>query len=95
MLRTYKTCNPIVRFPKYELNNKLLGGVTLLRVTLGVTWTELYIYIYRERERERERERCDDAGIVSKEIRPDGNRPRVNLIQRQFKKDGPPMPKLE
>ena len=24
---------------KYEFNNKLLGGVTLLRTTLDVTWT--------------------------------------------------------
>ena len=39
MLNTYKTCNSIVRFLKYEFNNKLLGGVTLYRgvqVTLGV-----------------------------------------------------------
>ena len=33
MLRTYKTCNPTVGFSKYEFNNKLLGSVTLLRVT--------------------------------------------------------------
>ena len=47
MLRTYKTCNSTVRFSKYEFNNKLLGGVTLLRVILGVTWTQpTYIYIY-------------------------------------------------
>ena len=37
MLRTYRTCNPIVRFPKYEFNNKLLGDVILLRVILDVT----------------------------------------------------------
>ena len=37
MLRTYRTYNPIVRFPKYEFNNKLLGGVILLRVILDVT----------------------------------------------------------
>ena len=30
--------NPKVRFPKYEFNNKLSGSLTLLRVTLGVTW---------------------------------------------------------
>ena len=31
---------------KYEFNNKLLGGVILLRVTSGVTWTQpIYIYI--------------------------------------------------
>ena len=48
ILKTYRICNPMVRFPKYEFNNKLLGGVTLLRVTLGVTWTKpIYIYIYK------------------------------------------------
>ena len=48
MLRTYKTCDPMVRFSKCEFNNKLLGGVTLLRsVISGVTWTQhIYIYIY-------------------------------------------------
>ena len=45
MLRTYRTYNSTVVFSKYEFNNKLLGGVTLLRVTPGVTWTQLYIYI--------------------------------------------------
>ena len=37
MLSTYRTYNSMVRFLKYEFNNKLLGGVTLFRVTLGVT----------------------------------------------------------
>ena len=37
MLRTYRTCNSMVRFSKYEFNNKLLGCVTLLRVTPSVT----------------------------------------------------------
>ena len=47
MLRTYRTCYSMVGFSKYEFNYKLLGGVTLLRVTLGVNWTQLiYIYIY-------------------------------------------------
>ena len=47
MLRTYKTCNSTIGFAKYEFNNKLLSGVTLLRVTLSVTWTQpIYIYIY-------------------------------------------------
>ena len=46
MLRTYKTCNSIVGFSKYDFNNKLLSGVILLRVTPGVTWTQPYIYIY-------------------------------------------------
>ena len=39
MLSTYRTCNLTVGFLKYEFNNKLLDGVILLRVTLGVTWT--------------------------------------------------------
>ena len=43
MLRTYITCNPTVRFSKYEFNNKLLCGVTFFRVTSGVTWTQSYI----------------------------------------------------
>ena len=43
MLRSYRTCNPTVRFSKYDINNKLLGGVTFFRVTSGVTWTHPYI----------------------------------------------------
>ena len=39
MLRTYRTCNSTVRLSKYGFNNKLLGGVTLLRVIPDVTWT--------------------------------------------------------
>ena len=47
MLKTYRTCNLMVRFPKYEFNNKLLSGVTLLRVTSDVSWTQpIYIYLY-------------------------------------------------
>ena len=42
-LKTYRKCNPIVGFSKYEFNNKLLIGVTFFRVTLGVTWTQPYI----------------------------------------------------
>ena len=37
MLRIYKTCNPMVGFLKYELNNKSLGSVTFFRVILDVT----------------------------------------------------------
>ena len=33
MLKTYKTCNSIVRFSKYEFYNNLLGDIILLRVT--------------------------------------------------------------
>ena len=37
----------MARFSKYKFYNKLLGGVILLRVTSGVTWTQpIYIYIY-------------------------------------------------
>ena len=43
MLRTYRVCNSIVGFSKYEFNNKLLGGVTFFRVTLSVTQTQPYI----------------------------------------------------
>ena len=59
VLKTYKTYNSTVRFTKYELYNKILGGITLLRVTSSVTWTSLslslslyiYIYIYKQKER--------------------------------------------
>ena len=43
VLRTYRTCNLIVGFTKYEFNNKLLGCVTFFRVTLDVTQTQPYI----------------------------------------------------
>ena len=43
MLRPYRTYNPMVGFWKYEFNNKLLGGVTIFRVTSSVTWTQPYI----------------------------------------------------
>ena len=43
MLKTYRACNPTVGFPKYEFNNKLLGGVIFFGVKLGVTWTQPYI----------------------------------------------------
>ena len=32
---SYKTCNSNVEFSKYEFNNKLLGGLRLLSVTLS------------------------------------------------------------
>ena len=52
MLRTYRTCNSTIGFSKYEFYNKLLGGVTLLRIIPDVTWiqpiyTYIYIYIYK------------------------------------------------
>ena len=47
MLRKYRTCNPAVGFSKHEFYNKLLGGISLLRVTPSVIWTQpIYIYIY-------------------------------------------------
>ena len=42
MLRTYRTCNLTVGFLKYEFNNKLLGGVILLRVTYTHTHTHTH-----------------------------------------------------
>ena len=45
MLRTYKIYNSTVKFLKYEFHNKFLGGVTLFRVILCITWTQ-FIYIY-------------------------------------------------
>ena len=44
MLKRYRTCNSTVGFSKNEIHNRLLGDVTLLRVILGVTWTQPYIY---------------------------------------------------
>ena len=41
LLRTYRTCNSIVGFSKYKFYNKLLGDVILLKITPGVTWTQL------------------------------------------------------
>ena len=41
LLKTYRTCNSMVGFSKYLLND-----VTLFTITLGVTWTQPYIYIY-------------------------------------------------
>ena len=37
MLKTYRLWNSTVRFSNFEFYNKLLGGVTLLRVTSGIT----------------------------------------------------------
>ena len=53
ILRTYRTYNSIVGFSKYEFYNKLLGDITLLRTTIGVTWTQhthAYITIYCKRK---------------------------------------------
>ena len=43
MLRTYRTYNLMIGFPKYEFNNKLLGSVTFFRVISGVTSIQPYI----------------------------------------------------
>ena len=37
MFRTYKTCNPMMELSKYKFVNKLLGGITLFKVTSVVT----------------------------------------------------------
>ena len=37
MLSTYRTCNSMVGFSKYEFYNKLLGNVTLFKPTPSVT----------------------------------------------------------
>ena len=36
MLRISRTYNSTIEFSKYEFNNKLLGSITLLRVTQRV-----------------------------------------------------------
>ena len=36
IFKTYRICNSMVGFSKYEFYNKLLGSVTLLRVTPGI-----------------------------------------------------------
>ena len=41
MLRTYRTCNSTMEFSKYKFINKLLSGITLLRVISGITLTQL------------------------------------------------------
>ena len=46
MLKTYKICNSTVKFPKYEFNNKLLGGVTLLNPLSLSLSLSIYIDIY-------------------------------------------------
>ena len=43
MLRENRKCDPTVGFSKYELNNKILVGVTFFRVTSNVIWTQSYI----------------------------------------------------
>ena len=41
MLKSYRTCNPTVRFSKYEFNNKLLGSITLFRLGLSIQSDDL------------------------------------------------------
>ena len=43
MLKTNRKCDPTVGLSKYELNNKLLVGVTFFRVTSSVTWIQYNI----------------------------------------------------
>ena len=40
MLRTYRLCNSAIEFLKYELYIKLLGSITLFRVTPGIIWIQ-------------------------------------------------------
>ena len=40
--------NPTMKFSKYEFNNKLLGGIRVLRVTLCVIWTQTINYVSNE-----------------------------------------------
>ena len=40
MLRTYRICNSMMGFSKYEFYIKLLGSIILLRVIPGVTWIQ-------------------------------------------------------
>ena len=47
MLKTYKTCNSMMRFSKYEFYDKLLDGAILFRVILNVTWTQLNYNRYK------------------------------------------------
>ena len=50
MLRTYRTCNSTMGFSKYEFYNKLLGGISLLRVTPSVIWTQpIYILFLKKK----------------------------------------------
>ena len=43
MLRANRKCDPTVGFSKYELNKKLLVGITFFRVTSSITCTQHYI----------------------------------------------------
>ena len=43
MLKTY---NLMVEFLKYEFNNNLLGGVTLFKVTPGVTLNNVTLHYF-------------------------------------------------
>ena len=46
MLGTCRKCDPNDGFSKYELHNKLLDSIILLKVTLSIIWTQLlYKYI--------------------------------------------------
>ena len=45
MLSTYRICNTTVGFLKYEFNNKLLGNVILLRVTLSFKFIQFGLFV--------------------------------------------------
>ena len=44
ILKTYRIYNSIVRFLKYKFYNKLLDGITLLRLIASVTPQKLHIF---------------------------------------------------
>ena len=49
ILKTYRKCNPTVDLSKFTSNLKILSGVTLFKIILGVTWTQsiyftLFVY---------------------------------------------------
>ena len=86
MLKTYKICNSLVRFSKYEFYNKLLGSIILLRVTLSVIESlslslslslsiYIYIYIYKQKER------WQRFGIAVKFDKVNPNMQKVRLFQ--------------
>ena len=82
MLKTYKICNSLVRFSKYEFYNKLLGSIILLRVTLSVIESlslslslSIYIYIYKQKER------WQRFGIAVKFDKVNPNMQKVRLFQ--------------
>ena len=46
IFKTYRICNSMVGFSKYEFYNKFLGGVTLFTVTPDVIYIYICMYIF-------------------------------------------------